>query len=106
MTYKEAIDTIVWTPLMRSESDHGELKEALFMAVEAIEKADKYRWHDLRKDPTDLPQEKTMCLICYENKFFIDYDYDAAYYKDHSFGIIDVNKVVAWKEIKPFEEES
>ena len=25
-------------------------------AIEALEKADKYRWHDLRKNPDDLPE--------------------------------------------------
>lgn len=38
MTYEEAIDKIKWTPLMRLENEHGELKEALQMAIEALEK--------------------------------------------------------------------
>ena len=25
-------------------------------AIEALEKADKYKWHDLRKNPDDLPE--------------------------------------------------
>lgn len=38
MTYEEAIEKISWTPLMRLENEHGELKEALTMAIEALEK--------------------------------------------------------------------
>ena len=34
----------------------GDGLEALFMAIKALEKADKYRWHDLRKNPDDLPE--------------------------------------------------
>lgn len=33
----------------------GNSLKAWHMAIEALEKADKYRWHDLRKNPDDLP---------------------------------------------------
>ena len=32
------------------------IEDAHILAVEALEKADKYRWHDLRKNPDDLPE--------------------------------------------------
>ena len=31
---------------------------AINKALEAVGKSDKYRWHDLRKDPKDLPEER------------------------------------------------
>ena len=31
-------------------------EDACMLAVEALEKANKYRWHDLRKNPDDLPE--------------------------------------------------
>ena len=34
----------------------GNSLKAWHMAIEALEKADKYRWHDLRKNPDDLPE--------------------------------------------------
>ena len=34
----------------------GDSLEAIDKAIEALEKADKYRWHDLRKNPDDLPE--------------------------------------------------
>ena len=35
------------------DSDTG---KAIDKAIEALKKADKYRWHDLRKNPDDLPE--------------------------------------------------
>ena len=32
------------------------IEDACILAVEALKKADKYRWHDLRKNPDDLPE--------------------------------------------------
>lgn len=33
-------------------------------AIEALEKAEKYHWHDLRKDPNDLPPDYYTVEIC------------------------------------------
>ena len=33
----------------------SEMTEFKAMAIEALEKADKYRWHNLRENPDDLP---------------------------------------------------
>lgn len=38
-----------------SEIEFQEINDWLDGAQEALEKADKYRWHDLRKNPDDLP---------------------------------------------------
>ena len=54
MTNKEAkkiMDNLIYLyrPL-------GNSLKAWHMAIKALEKADKYRWHDLRKNPDDLPE--------------------------------------------------
>ena len=54
MTNKEAkkiMDNLIYLyrPL-------GNSLKAWHMAIKALEKADKYRWHDLRKNPDDFPE--------------------------------------------------
>ena len=64
------------------------------------EEFDKYKWHDLKKNPEDLPKKPARCLVkhpsgfidcgVYEGKWFCDLDeYVAGSDK----------KVVAWREI-------
>ena len=75
-----------------------------------MEKEKKYRWHDLRKDPDDLPEDNHNVLICLEgfegypvgvdvaihNKFAHKWGTSLMSYKD--------DEVIAWREIEPFEE--
>lgn len=93
---------------------------------EVKEKIDKYKWHDLRKNPEDLPViHADWLLVIKENnphfctitdKLFIgDNLYDANDVDINSLekGIgkyygnvfLYANKVIAWREIEPFEEE-
>lgn len=55
MTYREAIEAIKCN---YPDAHYSILREALDMSMELLEKADKHRWHDLRKDPKDLPEER------------------------------------------------
>jgi len=48
------------------EIDAKEVGEICDAAIEALEKEDKYRWHDLEKKPEDLPEERESIF----NKFF------------------------------------
>lgn len=78
----------------------------------------KYRWHDLRKNPEDLPEDiYRNVIIAYEDfeeksgyKYydvaFLDvddlwYSAEISNYGYHDEGFF----VVAWREIEPFEEE-
>lgn len=81
------------------------------VAREALEKADKYRWHDLRKNPDDLPtissggyivciQHKGDYMKFYRQAGFICNCFFKAY-EDVTKTIIDV---IAWRKIEPFEE--
>lgn len=35
----------------------GKVEQAFELAVEALELMDKYKWHDIVKDPQDLPKD-------------------------------------------------
>ena len=69
---------------------------------EMLEESEKYRWHDLRKDPKDLPEDdrKVECITLTKSRK-----------SNHVFGYFDrrwvcgmCSNVIAWKEIEPFEE--
>ena len=86
---------------------------------EALEKEEKYHWHNLRKNPEDLPK-KLSGIYLFENKWGqvfkgtfravgdIKLFETHIYSKEHGGDIWIQYKtcnVVRWKEIEPFEEE-
>lgn len=84
--------------------------EAYRVATEAIEKLIKYQWHDLRKNPEDLPEEGKDVITCYfyekRHKFY--YEVDTLYWGQWKQSVdydMDYWKVIAWKYIDPFEED-
>lgn len=77
------------------------------------------KWHDLRKDPTDLPIIDGNVIICYVWKGgftgTIYKDYSIAFFNGKVFKYLnsDINilegfKIIAWKKIEiiPFEVEN
>lgn len=70
------------------------------------ERQDKYRWHDLRKNPEDLPKVEKQYLVAWQDGTYdflwfayVDgygYDWQVAYFPD-------VSSIIGWKEIEPFE---
>lgn len=101
----------------------------LWDAVTDLENADRYKWHDLRKNPEDLPKgyEDNEWFECvHENHindpYYPTYQYNEEYgfgswediFDPFSLGFVDsefnalpdgYEKVIAWREIEPFEEE-
>ena len=87
-------------------------EEAIKMAIEALEKADKYKWHDLRKNPDDLPEadeygcsEYVLIMIGtpeWDNHEWAYYNYNT---KGWSTPFYEQN-VFAWRYIEPFKEEA
>ena len=88
----------------------GNRLKAWHMAIKALEKADKYRWHDLRKNPDDLPEG-------FEGGYESEYvrvmigtpewnSWEQAYYHHGKrlWSTYDKN-VFAWRCIEPFKEE-
>lgn len=58
--------------------------DVLAHAIKALEKQERYRWHDLRKNPDDLPiPEKEVDVVC-ERKYAGKsvYTYTHALYED------------------------
>ena len=109
MTNKEAIEQFKERLAITDYRQQiPEYYEAIEMAVEALEKADKYRWHDLRKNPDDLPEadgnsESDYVLV--KTGCFEWCDMEMAYYSYAKKQWSIDNYVFAWQYIEPFEEE-
>lgn len=71
---------------------------------------EQYRWHDLRKDHTDLPEVEGHFNVCVwlkpNDAWGIEesYIYDTQYFCER-FQTTGMSEVIAWKEIEPFESE-
>ena len=84
-------------------------EEAIKMAIEALEKADKYRWHDLRKNPDDLPEadgnsESEYVLVMIGTPEWNDWE-QAYYHHGKRLWSTYEQNVFAWRYIELFEEE-
>ena len=89
------------------------VKEAGEMAIKSLEQQNKYRWHDLRKDPNDLPNDdsieyvvcveyrngKRECTIC-----CLDMGGDMMLLPTLGNWIGNSYHIIAWREIEPFED--
>ena len=110
MTNKEAIEQLKERLAITDYRQQiPEYYEAIEMAVDALEKADKYRWHDLMKNPDDLPRvtneygESDYVLV--KTGCFEWCDMERAYYSYAKKQWSIDNYVFAWQYIEPFEEE-
>ena len=89
----------------------GDSLEAIDKAIEVLEKADKYRWHDLRKTPDDLPEaigggyesEYVLVMIGTPEWYSCEWAY---YHHDKKLWSIYEQNVFAWRYIEPFKEEA
>lgn len=77
----------------------------------AIDKMDKYRWHDLRKNPDDLPPDGQEVLLLLDSLSETVESYWLGWYveKDNVFATdecdFERDEIKAWKYIEPFEVE-
>lgn len=80
----------------------------------SLKNADKYRWHDLREYPEDLPMGKGEYLCAWvipADIYMTRYDIfhfncnAFTWYNDETDEYIECDVVVAWKYIEPFESE-
>ena len=83
-------------------------EDACILAVEALKKADKYRWHDLRKNLDDLPEadeygrsEFVFVMTGTPEWYSCEWAY---YHHDKKLWSIYEQDVFAWRYIEPFEE--
>lgn len=107
MTPKEALKAVL-------RGEYAKADEAIIEALEKqaiiAETSDKYRWHDLRKDPEDLPPHGIVVIVLTEG-----FGFGASIYT-HTIGHWNKDKgkwrfdsvaypiPIAWREIEPFEE--
>ena len=108
MTNKEAkkiMDNLIYLyrPL-------GNSLKAWHMAIKALEKADKYRWHDLRKNPDDLPEadgnsESEYVLVMIGTPEWNSWE-QAYYHHGKRLWSTYEQNVFAWRYIEPFKEEA
>ena len=85
----------------------GNSLKAWHMAIEALEKADKYRWHDLRKNPDDLPEadgnsESDYVLVMIGTPEWNSWE-QAYYHHGKRLWSTYEQNVFAWRYIEPFE---
>ena len=111
MTNKEAIEQLKERLAITDYKQQiPEYYEAIEMAVEALEKADKYRWHDLRKNPDDLPEavgggyESDYVLVMIGTPEWNSWE-QAYYHHGKRLWSTYEQNVFAWRYIEPFKEE-
>ncbi len=104
MTDEEMAEEYFESECFHSYADTEEqLKEDVVAAFLAGLKAGRPQWHDLRKDPNDLPKDTVSVLISrgiprtsrarYNGKWY-------GYYSDD-----EIEDVIAWCEIPTFDKE-
>lgn len=80
-------------------------EEAMYYATYLYEKAEKYRWHDLRKNPDDLPEiGRLVTCFCAGNQYQA-MTIDKNKHWNTCIALFMTSFVIAWREIEPFEEE-
>ena len=108
MTIKEA--KTIMEKLLLFYRPLGGSVEAWDMAIKALEKADKYRWHDLRKNPDDLPEadgnsESDYVLVMIGTPEWNSWE-QAYYHHGKRLWSTYEQNVFAWRYIEPFKEEA
>lgn len=106
MTNKEA--KTIMEKLLLFYRPLGGSVEAWDMAIKALEKADKYRWHDLRKNPDDLPEadgnsESDYVLVMIGTPEWNSWE-QAYYHHGKRLWSTYEQNVFAWRYIESFKE--
>ena len=93
-----------------SASRVDELLQLNKIVSKALKKADKYRWHDLRKNPDDLPEaigdgyESDYVLVMVGTPEWNSWE-QAYYHHGKKMWSTYEQNVFAWRYIEPFEGE-
>ena len=103
--YDEEVDYYVYDDTSRVD----ELLQLNKIVSKALKKADKYRWHDLRKNPDDLPEaDEYGCseyvLVMIGTPEWNSWE-QAYYHHDKKLWSTYEQNVFAWRYIEPFEGE-
>ena len=102
--YDAEVDDDVYDDISKVD----ELLQLNKIVSEALKKADKYRWHDLRNNPDDLPEadeygrsEFVFVMTGTPEWYSCEWAY---YHHDKKLWSIYEQDVFAWRYIEPFEE--
>ena len=103
--YDEEVDYYVYDDTSKVD----ELLQLNKIVSKALEKADKYRWHDLRKNPDDLPKdngygESDYVLVMIGTPEWNDWE-QAYYHHGKRLWSTYERDVFAWRYIEPFKGE-
>ena len=103
--YDEEVDYYVYDDTSKVD----ELLQLNKIVSKALEKADKYKWHDLRKNPDDLPKaDEYGCseyvLVMIGTPEWNSWE-QAYYHHGKRLWSTYEQNVFAWRYIEPFEEE-
>ena len=105
--YDEEVDYYVYDDTSKVD----ELLQLNKIVSKALKKADKYRWHDLRKNPDDLPEaigggyESEYVLVMIGTPEWNSWE-QAYYHHGKKMWSIYEQNVFAWRYIEPFKEEA
>ena len=104
--YDEEVDYYVYDDTSKVD----ELLQLNKIVSKALKKADKYRWHDLRKNPDDLPEaigggdESEYVLAMIGTPEWNSWE-QAYYHHGKRLWSTYEQNVFAWRYIEPFKEE-
>ena len=105
--YDEEVDYYVYDDTSKVD----ELLQLNKIVSKALKKADKYRWHDLRKNPDDLPEaigggyESEYVLVMIGTPEWNSWE-EAYYHHGERLWSTYEQNVFAWRYIEPFKEEA
>ena len=102
--YDAEVDDVVYDDISRID----ELLQLNKIVSKALEKSDKYRWHDLRKNPDDLPEDNgygcsEYVLVMIGTPEWNSWE-QAYYHHGKRLWSTYEQNVFAWRYIEPFEE--
>ena len=103
--YDAEVDDVVYDDISRID----ELLQLNKIVSKALKKADKYRWHDLRKNPDDLPEDNgygcsEYVLVMTGTPEWNSWE-QAYYHHGKRLWSTYEQDVFAWRYIEPFKEE-
>ena len=88
--------------------EHYQLADWLEELKELREYKEKYRWHDLRKNPADLPEDNKDVLVTIKGGCVNRTWHDSCGWRNATAKIARYysnDRVIAWKEIEDFVDE-
>ena len=103
--YDAEVDDVVYDDISRID----ELLQLNKIVSKALEKSDKYRWHDLRKNPDDLPEDNgygcsEYVLVMIGTPEWNSWE-QAYYHHGKRLWSTYEQNVFAWRYIEPFKGE-